>query len=754
MEISKVRFDSWLNQIEKKIFIFFIALFAMQATFLNSHLVFVIPLLALAFVIGKAEIIFSLNACLLSTLIFKLPLTIIAICTLFIGLLALLSYIYVLRTRMIPYLCAFYLIAIQILLWASGQVTTIPIIMVTSALAGVLAYIYLKAVPIFVHQYALQEESYQASEVFALGMMMTTAILALGTISIPFMMIGLRFLVICLLYIMDTKTSYQTALFMSFILLIGNLNMKDEVLGLLIPLSIFNLVKVKTKLGVGLVYLFSHWLLPFFITEHLMLLGLEVGMSGILFMIIPNRLYRHLNILCHQESLLSTQVGGMVSYQRKMSRQLENFSDLFFRIANSFDDATMKTNVLTYVGNIYENVCSRCMNCDSCFNRHQGDHRLVKVMRKGIMEGLNKEELHYIERYCLNMAEYKQAVREQHKLFAHQKDMNEEYHLLKHHLYSQLSLVGQLLKHYASHVDCSDIYGEESMKDLLEGYHYQVMYIHKDQISKDEYCIDIGMTEITKTEVYDVVIPVLEKFLDTKLNVLNLDNSGQQMGYTHLVLSNHQNYQLVYGIQQISKDANYCGDSYLCFRHHQHTMIALSDGMGYGSKAHEESELTLDVFSRLLKSGIALDECIQTINSLLKIKNRMEMFTTLDLLMFNTNDAKATFLKNGATPSFVYHYNQLDKVQTRALPIGIVSKVDTHTEQYQCADQDLIIMYSDGFDDGIEDIIEYVLNDLGQCHPQKLADAMMKEMTERNRVDDDATIIVARVEDITQIHID
>ena len=52
------------------------------------------------------------------------------------------------------------------------------------------------------------------------------------------------------------------------------------------------------------------------------------------------------------------------------------------------------------------------------------------------------------------------------------------------------------------------------------------------------------------------------------------------------------------------------------------------------------------------------------------------------------------------------------------------------------------------------DKLETLLNDLGQCHPQKLADAIMKEMTERNCVDDDATIIVARVEDITQIHID
>lgn len=748
MELSKIHIDSWLNQIEKKIFIFFVALFATQVNFLGSHLVFMLPLLSLTFVIGKTETMIALTAMLLSVFAFQLPLSIVGVFFLYIGLLSGLSYIYVLKTRMIPVLCAGYIGIIEWLMWFSGQPMSFSIALMSMGLSGTLCFTYLKSVPLFIHQ----EENYQPIHIFILGMLLASAFFSLGSISIPLMMIFIRFLCLSILYIMDLKTGYQLAIYCSFTLLVFQTGLKDEVLGMLVPLSLFYVLPVKSKFGFGLLYLFSHWLLPFFITDGLVYIALEVVVSSLLFMLVPNRFYRHLNALCHQPSLLATQVGGIVSYQRKMSRQLENFSDLFFRIAHSFDDAMMKANVLTYVGNVYEGVCCRCMNCDQCFNRHQGDHLLVKLMRKGIMDGLSKEEIHYVERYCLNMAEYKKAVREQHKLFNHQKEMNEEYHTLKHHLYSQLSLVGQLLKQYAAHVDCSDLHGEENMKELLEGYHFQVPYLHKDLLSKDEYCIDIGLTEITKDEVYEVVIPVLEKFLDTKLNLLLMDNSARQMGYTHLILSNHQNYQLVYGIQQISKDASFCGDSYLCFRHAQYTMLALSDGMGYGLKAHEESELTLDVFSRLLKSGIELDECIQTINSLLKIKNRMEMFTTLDLLMFDTNDAKVTFLKNGATPSFVYHYNQLDKVQTKALPIGIVSKVDTHTEQYQCADQDMIIMYSDGFDDGIEDAIEKCLNQLGQCHPQKLADAIMQELTEKNQVDDDATIIVARVEDVTKIH--
>lgn len=749
MELTKIRIDSWLNQIEKKVFIFLLALLTTNVSFLGSHLVLILPLLSLSFVIDEMMVLSCIAGLALSVLVFSLPLEIIALSLLYVFLLWMLSYIYVMKTKMVPILNSLFLVGVLSFSVYLGQ-SNINTLILSCGVSGAVSYAYLKTSPLFVHH----EQVINDTMLLIIGMMLCHALLCLKSISVPFLMVLIRFLCLALLYVADVATGYLLGLYSGLMVLVGTPNLQNEVLAFIIPLSLFYVIKVKSKFGYSLVYLFSHWLLPFMISSSLLLYGGEAVFSAIMFMMVPNRWYRKINVLAHQESLLVTQIGGVVSYQRKMSRQLENFSDLFFRIARSFDDATMKTNVLTYVGNIYESTCSQCMNCDQCFNRHQGDHRLVKLMRKGIVEGLNKEELHYVERYCLNMAAYKKIIKEQHQLYAHQQEMNEEYHTLKHHLYSQLSLVGYLLKNYAGNVDCADVYGEERMKDLLEGYHYEVLYLHKDYLSKDEYCIDLGMMEITKNEVHEVVVPVLEKFLDTKLNLLVLEGTAQQLGYMHIVLSNHQNFQLVYGIQQISKDAAYCGDSYLCFNHHQYTMLALSDGMGYGVKAHEESELTLDVFSRLLKSGISFDEAIQTINSLLKIKNRMEMFTTLDLLMFDTNDAKATFLKNGATPSFVYHYNQLDKVQTRALPIGIVAKVDTHKETYQCADQDLIIMYSDGFDVGIEEAIEHTLNTLGQCHPQKLADAIMQDLIDQNKVDDDATIIVARVEDVTQIHID
>ena len=46
--------------------------------------------------------------------------------------------------------------------------------------------------------------------------------------------------------------------------------------------------------------------------------------------------------------------------------------------------------------------------------------------------------------------------------------------------------------------------------------------------------------------------------------------------------------------------------------------------MGQGYIAYKESKLTLDVLSQLLKNGIQLRDTLNTLNTLLKIKNQGE----------------------------------------------------------------------------------------------------------------------------------
>ena len=746
MELSRINTNHILKGIEKKIFFFCISFLISQIPFLNNSYIFTIPLLSIAFLSGYSFIFAYFLAIVLSVVFFNVSLTLLFLSVIIIGVLEIFSYIYAMKSTYIPLILSLSVCLALLYDYLYFENYTIPMVIVASAITYGLTQLYLNSASFFIH---LDFEKTTYYHLLVIAMMLVSSSLVIGSYQTTIMFLIIRFLILAVAYIIGFDKGYQLVLFSSFTLLLNNLSYRDPVICLMIPLASFYALRPKTKTTYFLFYVIVHTIIPFFHNEELINYVIQVLGSAIIFYLIPNHVYLNIKrITSSQEIPIVNQIGGVISYQRKIARKLEEFSELFNRIAFSFKESAIQPNVLTYIGNVYDDVCSSCVNKEQCFHRKKDVNRLVKLIKKGVITSLNKEESNYIDRYCINSRQYKQALSQQCKLYKHQNEMNEEYHFLKKNLYNQLTLVGDVLNNFSSHVGFIDVYSEESIKEVLEGYHFKIPYIFKDEVSKDEYTFDIGIMETTKQEVFDVVIPVLEKTLDTKLNLIDMKSTANRMGYTSIKLSNKQSYQLVYGVQQISKDEDFCGDNYIFFRYNQFSLIALSDGMGYGKKAHEESKLTLDVFSKLLKSGIDLEDSIQTINSLLKIKNRIEMFTTIDLLMFDSNDASITFLKNGAMPSYVYHYNHLEKVQTKSLPIGIVSKIDTTREMYQCSDGDLVIMFSDGFEESIEEIVDSVLEKNYLDHPQKIADVIMNTLAIQHKIDDDATIIVARVEDV------
>ena len=736
IEMELIKRFQLLNQIEKKIFLFFVSFLSTQILFLDSRLTFLIALLSLSFVIGKVEMMICMLGITIGSLLLE-DISLFVIGTIFILLLNILKNIYSIKTRVVPLISGIYLFCIKLLIYQLPLNQCIIHMLVTLYISVILV----NNVSCFVHE----KKVFKEKSFYFIGLLLFFVIFPIYQLSPIFLMIWVRFLLLGICYVSNFHISYKLALTISVLLLLNQKSMLEEIMVLLIPYSFFHIYVGKTKLAIAVFYILSHLIIPFLITTSIKPYIFEVVFSSISFMLIPSQL----QLLCEKEIDESRTKRQLMSQQRKIARQLENYSDLFFKIAHSFDDMPLETNVLTYLGVIEQTLCHHCINCSSCFNKQRGDHRLIKLLKKGIISDLNKEEQHYVENYCLHMAQYKKLMNEQHKLYFHQKEMNEEYRFLKHHLYDQLSLVGNLLKNYTEHLHWSDSYHEDHIKELLEAYHYKIWFIQKEALSIQTFNLEIGMTEITKQEIYDVVLPIIEKAMDSKLRIIKIENDANQLGYTHLVLSNHHHFDLLYGFQQISKDREFCGDSHLTFQHHSYTLVALSDGMGFGKKAHEESQLTLDVFSRLIKSGIHLDECIQTVNALLKIKNRVEMFTTLDILMFDTSIGEATFIKNGSMPSYIYRNNDLIKIEPDTLPIGIIQHIQPYQNKVPLYEDDIIIMYSDGFDMDIENVLKLVLAQNNHQIPQYIADEIMSRMLNCGKIDDDATIVVLKIKKVS-----
>src|SRR5699024_11991180 len=98
--------------------------------------------------------------------------------------------------------------------------------------------------------------------------------------------------------------------------------------------------------------------------------------------------------------------------------------------------------------------------------------------------------------------------------------------------------------------------------------------------------------------------------------------------------------------------------------------VAISDGMGNGLRAREESSETLRLLKQLLQTGISEQVAIESINSILALRTTDEIFATLDLAIVNLQNAVLRFLKIGSFPSGIKRGEEVFQIEASNLPIG------------------------------------------------------------------------------------
>src|SRR5699024_792684 len=131
-----------------------------------------------------------------------------------------------------------------------------------------------------------------------------------------------------------------------------------------------------------------------------------------------------------------------------------------------------------------------------------------------------------------------------------------------------------------------------------------------------------------------LIAPLLSDLLNELIVVKEERISPFPNGYCYLSFGSAREYIVETGVANAAKGGGLVsGDSY--------TMIdlgagkyamAISDGMGNGKRAREESEETLRLLHQILQTGIPEHVAIKSINSILSLRTTDEMFATLDLV--------------------------------------------------------------------------------------------------------------------------
>ncbi len=202
-----------------------------------------------------------------------------------------------------------------------------------------------------------------------------------------------------------------------------------------------------------------------------------------------------------------------------------------------------------------------------------------------------------------------------------------------------------------------------------------------------------------------------------------------------------------------SARANVCGDSFSFLPLSNGKFAAiLSDGMGVGESARNQSQTVIRLLQSMLKSGFDLDVILKTINRVLLLRTVEETFATLDLLLIDLSSAEATLIKTAAAPTFIKRRDRLRTIHSSSLPVGILQELDVHRETFRLEDNDLIVLISDGMMDPSSTISEKewmqdLLKNSEGCNCQYLADTLLSQTTASlsGTPADDMTVLCLRL---------
>ncbi len=180
--------------------------------------------------------------------------------------------------------------------------------------------------------------------------------------------------------------------------------------------------------------------------------------------------------------------------------------------------------------------------------------------------------------------------------------------------------------------------------------------------------------------------------------------------------------------------------------------MMLSDGMGSGSEAFEESETVIELLEQFLEAGFREEPAIKLINSVLVLRTENSMSSTVDLCVVNLCAGTCEFVKVGAATTFIKRDHFVESISSNSMPAGILNQVDYDSKSKKLYDGDYVIMVSDGVIDCVEDedkegyFIDFIKN-IPFKSPQEIANAILSAALEKHGYvpADDMTVLVTGI---------
>jgi stage II sporulation protein E len=436
-----------------------------------------------------------------------------------------------------------------------------------------------------------------------------------------------------------------------------------------------------------------------------------------------------------------------------MSTILENLAEN--------DKLVMKSKSSALIENLADRVCSNCNMNPMCWKRENFyTYNAFGELIQGYQEKrqVMPDEL---ERKCIKrtalMKNTEEIVNNYIISEMWRKRLSEGRELLSSQIGNMAHSVSEIIEDFNANIKIN-VEAENSIRRILDRNRIKYTDIFCLDNKNDRLTVKVRMEACggRQTCIKDL-LPLISEVLHRNMCVsddgCNIDIKDNNCTIT---FEEAPKFHIGSHARRICKDGeSYSGDSYNFGKLSDGTyMTILSDGMGSGPQAEQESNAAVELIEKFSRTGFNRQTAINTVNSIMTLKfSAEEKFSTVDLGNIDLYTGEAEFMKVGAVASFIKSGNKIEVVRSKTLPMGVLDKVDIDITRKKVKNGDIIIMLTDGILDysneaagRVDWVVDFLQNNICSS-PKELVDELIEKAKELSggKVKDDMTVIVSKV---------
>lgn len=644
---------------------------------------------------------------------------VIAIC-----ILALLSYIFILKnkkpsTLTKSVLCGISMFAGGLLFSVSEQITVFYSILAVleGLLAGFMCYIFNTAADlIFLKQ---NKKTIESEELLSLSLILCCIISGSSGLKTGFTPLSI-YLMLVFIFLLCYKCGFSLSISGSAIMgLVSVFSHAGDAraIPVLIMGSIFaTILSKKHKLLTPLGFAMGAVPTAFYWQPRLLCWGSLVALilAGLTLIMIPDGLYLAVSAPVDTGITRSLEYGALV--KEITSMRLKSFSRSFGRLSKALTRISAERkytpdsrDAAAIVDDIAAKICADCKYSKFCWDQrfnytYESILDILKVFEKDGTATADDVPAIF-KQHCTHINELLVCISHIYEIRSLNTMWQKRISQSREMIGCQIASIAELVKKLWRDLDIGLTFDNKKSKELFDelskyplNIKNTVVYTNSDERTEALITLDncYGCNVCVNS-----IIPLVSRFLGIKMGRSTADCHISDNNLCRLHLTESEKFRIsAYGVS-LAKD-KVCGDSYTNIRFENGKyLLALSDGMGFGSAAREESAAGIELYEEFVSAGFEKQMAINMINSVLLMRAKEDTFSTLDICTVDLYSGICEFVKIGAAASFIVRGSKVETIHSSTLPVGILNAVDTETYTKQLMRDDIIVLVTDGVSDAV-----------------------------------------------------